>query len=370
MSSKQARTRLRRLVRRRFLRRLMWIGVLGILCWVLYRDIGYRILLPIAARQIRGLTGAQVEIGNLEFSSNAVVRIHNLTLHSRQGEPYGGEILRADEVEGRFSFWSVLRLRPRLKYVTLRRFDVNAQYDSDTRTWNLAALDITRSSSGGPLPIVHAENGVLKLQVVRDGVVRPLAVAGIRGMFSQVPHVKNTYSFYLGADDSLGYGGSELRGIWQAGPQGQLSVSGQVLMGQTPIYGNSWDMRNLTLQISYQENICSIDKFEFTAGPRGHVSLTGTVRDFSQDGEFALELEVIDWLLVQGRGHNVLAYNDDVLASFPKLKELLNQYQPQGRGDLELSWTGWLSDLADSKLKGLVRCRDITVVNTKFPYPL
>ncbi|MBN1818192.1 MAG: hypothetical protein JW828_12600, partial [Sedimentisphaerales bacterium] len=55
---------------------------------------------------------------------------------------------------------------------------------------------------------------------------------------------------------------------------------------------------------------------------------------------------------------------------FPKLKELLNQYQPQGRGDLELSWTGRLNDLANSKLKGLVRCRDITVVNTKFPYPL
>ncbi|MBN1124953.1 MAG: hypothetical protein JXA82_08095 [Sedimentisphaerales bacterium] len=343
---------------------------MGFLCWVLYREVGYRILLPIAERQIRGLTGAQVTIGNLEFSSNAVARIHNLTLRSQQDEHYGGEILKADEVEGRFSFWSVLRLRPRLKYVTLRQFEVSAQYNADAREWNLADLDITRSSSRAPLPIVNAENGVLKLQVVRNNVVRPLAIAGIRGMFSQVHHVENTYSFYLSTDNSLGYVGSELRGIWQAGPEGKITVSGQVLMGNTPIYGNSWDMRNLNLQVSYTKEEFSIDKLDFTAGASGYVSLTGVVRDFRNEGEFELDLEVIDWYLVRGKGHNVLAYNDDILAPFTKVKELMNQYQPEGRGDIELSLKGRLDNPAAGRLTGLVRCRDMTVRNTRFPYPL
>ncbi len=357
------------LIRVRFLRRLVWFVLAAVVVWALYGQIGDRVLLPIAERQIHELTGAEVTIGHLEFSGLGAVRMRNLRLRSRQAEHGGGDILRIQRLDGRFSLSSIALLRPRLKHLTLEGFEVNAQYDANRRAWNLDALQIV-SGPGRRLPVVRAKHGTLRLQRVRDGEVTPLAVANVSGSFAQAGGVFGTYSFTLKAEPGGGLAGSELRGLWKTAPAGRLVLSGRLLMEDTPIYGNAWNLHNLQATVAYDDATVTIEQLQFDVGRSGRVRLDGTIEDLHERGAYDLHVSVLDGELARGPAKDCLVYNEGALAPFPRLAGLLERFKPEGRGDIQVALKGALSDPASVRLDGVVLCRDVTALDQRFPYRL
>ena len=107
---------------RRLLRFFVWGSVLICAGWILYGQIGRCVLRPIARRQIQELTNSEVRIGSIDFRNNGVIYVRDLEVGSEGQQFWSDTVLKARELEGRFSVLSILRFRPRLKRITLRDF--------------------------------------------------------------------------------------------------------------------------------------------------------------------------------------------------------------------------------------------------------
>jgi len=356
-------------VRIRFLRRLLWIALALAVAWALYGLVGDYVLLPIAERQIHEMTGAQVTIGHLEFSGFSAVRMRNLHLRSPQVEHYEGEILKVQQLDGHFSLASIALLRPRLASVNLQGVEINAQYDASRRVWNLGALKIV-PHPGRRLPVIQVEKGTLRLQCVDADRVTPLAVVNISGSLAQAGRQFGTYSFAIKAEPGAGFAGSELRGIWKAAPTGRLVVDGRLLMQDTPIYGNAWNLRNLHAAIAYDAEQVTLETIEFDVGANGHVRIDGRIEDLHGQGRYHLRVAVLNWELARGRGADRLVYNERVLTPFPRLAGLLERFKPQGRGDIDVTIDGTLDQPAAVQVDGTIFCRDVSASDARFPYRL
>ncbi len=352
------------------IRRLLWAVVILSVCWVAYRQIGDHVLLPIAQSQVRRMTGASVEIGEISFRPSGTVKMRNVTLFSPEGQHYQSEILTVGSLDGRFSLWSILCFKPRLKWLTIRQFRANAQYDMDANRWNLEVLNIAGSSGGKP-PRIRAKDGQLSLQTVSGGIVKPLAIVGINGTFAAVEGQEERYDFHVHVDEKLGFGGSEFHGQWTRGATSKLSMAGQVVMGDAPIYGNSWHMRDMSAEIEYTDKDMSINKFDFSVGQAGRISVVGQIRDYHDNGQFELGLKVLDLNLSAEPQKDSLVYTADVTEMLGGLGRLLEKYRPHGRGDIELQYSGRLGQpWSQNKLAGVVRCKNISVMDVDFPYRL
>jgi len=151
-----------------FIRRLLAVlVVVGILSVVFV--LADNILPKVAISQIAELTGAKVEAKSVDVSLNASVFIEELVIRPKQQGKYDNTILKADTVYGKFSFGSLLLLRPRLKEISINGFVFDVQQDMDTGIWNLAALEIIFPKGGaGKMPVIYLNSGVLQYSKVSN----------------------------------------------------------------------------------------------------------------------------------------------------------------------------------------------------------
>ena len=354
----------------RLLRFLVWGYVFVCVCWVLYGQIGRHILRPIARRQIQELTGSEVTIGSMDFSNSGAIYVRDLVVGSEGQQFWSDAILTAGELEGRFSLLSILRFKPRLKRIILRDFVFNADYDADAGRWNLYSINLRKfSERGGEPPFIQAERGILRVGVSQEGEIKTALIVGMGGSLSPVRGQKDAYAFYLVVDDRLGFGSSELRGIWRTGRDRHVILNGCVLMGNSPVFGNRWSVRDLAADFRYDSEKISINRFEFLTGDKTRVSLSGQVGDYAEGGNYDLQLDVRDVELSATSKPEALIYSRSVLDRLgPKLRRFLEDYRPQGVGDICIEAKGNLSDLPGSRVNGTIVCRDASILYSKFPY--
>lgn len=354
----------------RLLRFLVWGYVLVCVCWVLYGQIGRHILRPIARRQIQELTGSEVTIGSMDFSNSGAIYVRDLAVGSKGQQFWSDAILTAGELEGRFSLLSILRFKPRLKKIILRDFVFNADYDADAGRWNLYSINLRKfSERGGEPPFIQAERGILRVGVSQEGEAKTALIVGMDGSLSPVRGQEDAYAFYLVVDDRLGFGNSELRGIWRAGRDRHVILNGCVLTGNSPVFGNRWSIQDLAADFRYDSEKISIERFEFLTGDKTRVSISGQVGDYAEGGNYDVSLDVRDVELSATSKPEALVYSRTVLDRLgPKLRRFLEDYRPQGVGDICIEAKGNLSDLPGSRVNGTIVCRDASILYSKFPY--
>ena len=354
----------------RLLRFLVWGYVFVCVCWVVYGQIGQHILRPIARRQLQELTGSKVIIGSMDFSSSGAVYVRDLVVGITGHQFWSDSILTAGELEGRFSLFSILRFKPRLKRIILRDFVFNADYNVDTGRWNLHSINLRKfSARGGEPPFIQAERGILRVGVSQEGEVKTALIVGMDGSLSPVRGQKDAYTFYLVVDDRLGFGSSELRGIWRAGRDRHVVLNGCVLTGNSPVFGNRWSVQDLAADFRYDSEKISIDRFEFLIGETTRVSLSGKVGDYAEGGNYDLQLDVRDVELSATSKPEALVYSRSVLDRLgPSLRRFLENYKPQGVGDINIEARGNLSNLPSSRFNGSIICKDVSILYEKFPY--
>jgi len=355
-----------------FLWRLVVVLIVCIVCWALYTLAGNKLLAPIARRRIEQLTGLAVEIKSIDFKSTGFVRMNYLVIGEPVIQSYESKVLRANKVDVRFSLASILRLKPQIKKIILRDYIVNAQYNTQTMQWNIASLNIRKSAKAECLlPHIQVKNGILKLTKVEHDQVRDIAVIEVDGELKPARVAGRTYSFYFESKDNTADQYYFVRGIWESGAHGKVILSGRIPPTNLPVLGNRWAINNLVLDLSYDPKQISINRLKCALDSRTQLALAGTVTDLAPGAEYDIQIHFKDLLLTSKPTLNALVYTPPILEKLaPGLRKFLTQYDPHGWGDIDVRTKGTFGLLDKSTWLGTVTCRDISVLDRKFPYRL
>jgi len=355
-------------VRKQFLRRLAWVGVIGFLCWGFYKQIGNALLRPIVQNRIEQLTDADVRIESIDFKAAGFVRVNYLVIRPKDKQYHKSPILNAKTVDIRFSLAGLLKLQPTIKEIALHDFTLNACYDVDNRQWNLASLNIKKSTTNDqPLPIIKVNTGKLKLSRLTAGNVEDIFMVNIKGTFAAARGAENTYGFYIGTDIEHSNSESLIRGIWQ--PGGKLKLNGRISMVNLPVFGNTWTMDELAVELDYDRSDIALHRLEWKMGGETTVSIRGVIKDYLRRPEYALKMQLKDLLLTPRPSHDALVYCQPLLDKLgPNLRKFLELYNPEAIADVDVESTGRFGELAKSKWSGTIDCKDASVRYEKFPY--
>ncbi|MCK5565759.1 MAG: hypothetical protein KAJ07_10980, partial [Planctomycetes bacterium] len=323
---------------------------------------------PIARAQLQQLTGTNVMIASVDFKGGLVVMRGMTITDSRQ--PFGqADILIANRVEINFSLISMLRFQPRIKRITVREPLINAMFDTELGHWNLGLLNIERDTEAAVLPDVEIIDGIVNISTVSGPVFKNIAVCGIGGTLLRVKDRVDTYNYYLLADNRFGFEGSVLRGVWEKGKQGRVTMTGEVRMSKSPVFANAWDMRQIDLEMEYDEIDLQIKHFKWEMGKDTKVLMSGSLNDYKNKPNYSLQLELNDLLLSPDSRPNALVYSEPIVSILGKgLKIFLNRYTPRGTSDMSIETSGTFGQFDKATTKGSITCKDGSIRDNKFPY--
>lgn len=338
-----ARLRIRQLKLKRIIRWLLGGAILGILCGVFFILVG-RALCYVAIQQIGDLTNTKIKTESVDFRTNGSVYIKNLVIRPEQAQGEDGTIIDAERVFARFSLGSLLTLRPRLKAIDVNDFVVNAQYNQDTREWNISALKL-QPPKGGPsrMPRVRLDAGTLQYTKISNGQSKVALSVPITAQFASDDGTQEGYSFEITtATMASGYGHSRLTGTWKPG---SVTVTGGISSVDVPELEMAWIIDVLAAELKYKEN--------------NDFSLDMRIKGLRSKRSPALErLRLVGPAFLESSG------------PFAALQEFFNHYEPRGTVDIELKASGNLNRLDESALSGDVFCKDVEVCHYKFQYPI
>ena len=319
---------------------LKGLGVAAAL-WLVFILTG-RVLRPIAVAQIAELTNTKINVESIDFNLNGSVFIRKLVIRPHQEPKYDNAILKAETVYARFGIGSLLLLKPRLKEIIVNDFIFNAQHDLDADRWNVAALKIGVPAGGsGKMPLVNLERGTLQYSKVSNGRVKVVATVPLDITFA--PDGKNPHACIFSITTAKRPGLSEgiLAGSWQPG---RITIAGGISLADFPVFGRTWAMNVLDAELNYDTSTYSLKvKIKDLLGK--HTS-AGDI--FASDRPLFLEK----------------------FGPFNTLQKFFNRYRPAGRVDIDLQALGNLHQLTDSTLRGKVHCKDVSICNRRFPYPV
>ena len=325
-----------------FVRRLFRVlAVVGILSVVLV--LADKILPKIAISQIAELTGAKVEAKSVDVSLNASVFIEELTIRPKQQGKYDNTILKADTVYGKFSFGSLLLLRPRLRELSINGFVFDVQQDLDTGIWNLVALEIIfPEGRAGKMPLIYLNSGVLQYSKVSNADAKVAMALPIDAEFSPAEKGQDGYNFTLTTAQMGLFGESILIGTWKPGV---VTITGGISSEDIPAFEKAWKINVMEAELKYKQ--------------AGTYSLGVKIMDFLYTNRPALDRPVL-----------VRPKFLDKLGAVAVLQKFYDRYRPAGRIDIEFEALGNLQNLAESKLKGKIYCKDVSVYDRNFPYQI
>ena len=326
-----------------YLRLVAELLLLAVLLWF-FIIVGGRALQKIAISQIAGLTNTKIETGLVHFDLKGSVLIENLVIRPRRQSEYDETILRAETVYARFGVGSLLLLRPRLKEISVKDFVFNAQQNLDTGQWNLAGLTIAPPKGGsGKIPVVHLERGTLQYSEVSEGVRKVTAQIPLDATLEPDEEREDCYGFVITtAKMAGGFGQSKLTGFCSPG---RITITGGISSADIPAFERMWIIKAMAAELIYDKS-----------------------------NDYSLKLSIKDLLCI----HRLI---DDTTASeklslverrgsFTALQRFFGRYRPQGQFDIRLEASGNLNQLAEGRVNGQLHCKEISVCDRKFLYPV
>jgi hypothetical protein len=301
-------------------------------------------LRQVAVGQIVELTGARVETKSVDVDLNGSVSIKGLVVRGHKEQPYDAAILKADKVRAKFGLGGLLLLRPMLTEIHVEDFVLDAQCDLETGSWNTESFRI-RFPPGSieRAPAIRLEKGLLQYSKVVDDKVKTIAAVPVEADFHPDRNHKGAYSFKINtAKIPGGYVKSELTGLWQPG---RVSFAGGLSSADVAALEKVWTVRMLVGELTYDPN-----------------------------DDFRLKLKVADLLSRYRREGSRLSWaGGDVQTKwglFADLQRFFNRYCPAGLIDIELDGWGNFANAGETKLRGFVQCKDVSLCDRKFQYPI
>lgn len=336
--------------------------LLVVVLWLVFVLAG-RALPHIAIGQIAELTNTKVRFKSIDFNLDGSVFIEKLVISPYRRQGPDDEILKAGTVYARFGIGSLLSLRPRLKEIDVDDFVFNAQYNLDIEKWNLSALKIKPRLSKGPaspakrgeqgageMPLVDLRRGKLRYSKVTNSHVNVVAEIPVDMRFGPDEEKQDTYSFEITtAKLASGYGESHLRGFYKPG---SVIFAGGISSVDIPALEMAWVIEVLAGELQY-----------------------GSTGSPLRDGEdFLLKLSLKDFHSKQSPSLDRIAQLAPSFlqnfSGFTALQGFFNRYVPAGCIDICLETSGNLKRLGESKLAGTVYCKDVSICDNRFKYPI
>ncbi|MBP7050309.1 MAG: hypothetical protein KBE65_04775 [Phycisphaerae bacterium] len=305
-----------------------------------------RSLPGIVAAQIGRLTNTRVEAGAFGFRLDGSISIDGLVIRPQYEDPNSDNaILRARNVHVRVSRRSLVLFAPRVTELRLEDFALDAQWNVDTGRWNVEGLRFNRSGrrEGFVIPAIELVRGKVRCCKVSGGNAEVVMSVPVEARLGKgLAH--QGYGFEIKTSKlSGGHGESHLSGYWRPG---ELAMAGGLSSTDIPSLEWAWAVDVLAAQLSYEKN--------------GDYVLDLHAKDVH--GKQVPEVTVLQWISPGG------AAGSGALAS---IQRFFDRYRPTGTvGSITLEVRGNLKKLKDSEVQGTLVCDDVSVCDSRFPYPL
>ena len=343
--------------------------------WTLFVLFGQGILLAAAGKHLEQAAGLPVQIESARMSWTGSVQLSGVSVGPVKSADRKIPNFTAKLIRCRFALLSMLRLRPRVSSLGVYDFMLYAEYDALSHRWNLAELHLgSKELSGRPVPKFSARNGTLRFCYFSAGQLLSQADIGLDAKITS-GRFGREYRFVLNLHEQAyqDAGEGSIEGLWQRkGSKGSLELAGRLLMEHTPVLGNAWNLEQISLACEYDEKEILLRHLEWKMGD-GQARLSGLVRKSVRpaEAEYDLEVSIENHRFGPAQESNTIIYSREVMGFFdPRLRRMLDKYQPKGTGDVSLRVQGRLDNLAASQINGTVLCRDIQLTNRLFPYTM
>jgi len=328
---------------RRFVRWVVVLSIMGVLSWFGF-IFGGRILCRIAINQMGELTNTEIETGSVDFRSNGSVFIEELVINPQDNEDPNKTILRAEKVHARFDVGSLFSLRPKLRRIDVNDFVFNAQYDLGTGEWNLSAIKLNfPAHSSKTMPLVTLESGTLQYTKISGSESKVAASMPLSARLEYDSKSKKGYRFnFKTATQASGFGESKLTGLWRPG---YLEITGGIASADVSAFEMEWTIDSMAAELKYDQN----DLF----------TLDMRIRDLRSKRSPELNNFAVIGPGFVGKS-----------TPFAALRRFFDNYKPRGHVDIDVKASGNLKQLSQTNLRGVLDCKDVTILKRKFPYQL
>ncbi len=324
--------------RKKIARRVIAAFVLAVIITVAF-IIESRYLPPVAINQLAELTNTRVKADSVSFSLNGSVVIRGLQIKPAEQLPYDNTILRARKVYIRFGILSLIRFSPRLKKISVQDFTLDVQNDLDKGKWNIEAMKITPGKGGGVLPSVRLKNGRISYSKVSQGKIETAVGIPVNASLKRSREISNGYEFELATAAGPQQRPSSIVGIYEPG---HFALSGSISSEDIPAMQQTWSMNEVIADYQYD-----------------------------RAGGFELEFQIKDFTTKDRTAASAILGKTKALkkvTAASAISRLFERYRLAGAADVELKARGDINQLAQTKLAGVINCKDVSILYTVFPY--
>jgi len=315
--------------------------IIGILCCLLI--LTGRILLHLTIAQIIDLTNTKIDFESIDYQFDGSVSIENLVVEPYLKTSADDVILKAETVYARFGITSLLTLRPQLKELNVRDFIFNVQWNSDKNRWNTGAIQLRAPRGGrGKMPLIRLDGGTLKYTKVENQQIKAVAAAPVDATFGPEKEKHDAYTFTITTAQRAAFGKSTLTGSWKPGT---VTVTGSIASADLPALERAWRIGVFAGELNYDRT-----------------------------GDYSLKLRIKDLLGRHTPSREPFASPARAPLKrpglFAALQIFFHRFRPAGTINIDLDVSGNLSRLAESVLRGKLHCKDVSICDRKFPYPV
>ena len=298
-----------------------------------------------AAAEISRLTNTRIEMGAFEFHRDGSVSIEGLVVRpDREPAGYDDMILRAKNVQAKFSLRSLLLLAPRVTEIQCREFFLDIRCDLDTGQWNVGGLKVgVPREHPSDIPAISLVQGHLRYCRISDGEEDVAMSVPIEAHLGPSETDPEGYAFEIRTGTLAGgYGESSLKGSWHPG---RFELAGGLSSTDIPSLERAWAVDLLAAELTFDEN-----------------------RDYK------LDMRVKDLHTTHSPEVDALRLDPMILTSsgpLATMRRFFARYRPFGTiGQINIKASGNLDALDDSQLTGRVVCTDVSLCDSEFPYAI
>jgi hypothetical protein len=347
--------------------RLIVLIIAAVILWFLY-NWGGNLLRPIAISQIKQLTGARVDINDVEFRLSGKISIKNISIRPLQKTTPDNAILTARRLDAYFSPLSFLKFSPKLKRLRIDDFCLNIQYNGDTKQWNIAALKPPRKGKGELLPELRFKRGEIKFTQINKGVEVKTIDCNIRAGNAQTTSEDGNYLFTITEDNPEKNTRNRISVKWERKETQEITVAGFLPQLKMTLFGSKCNINSFRAKITSDKEKITFENASIAIGPQTVIDINGMIKNFA-DPEFVFGVRMKDLNVYQEPVDNCFAYGSRIFESFiPLLQVFFDNFSPQGLLDLDVVLTGKANQIAKTHCKGYLGCKDISMRYFEFPY--
>lgn len=347
---------------------IRWIVIIitAVVLWFFY-NWGGNLLRPVAVKQIRQMTGANVDVGSVKFKLSGRIRLGNIKI----GPPIAAEpdnaIITAKNLDAYFSLWSLLKFSPKVNQLVIRDFVINAQFNNDTKKWNILALKLP-AGKGSP-PSFRFKRGEFKFTQISGGKEIKTVDFRVRNVSTKIERKKDLYVLTIAEADATKTTGDRIFVRMTKGQNPQIEVEGFLATLDFNLFGSKCNFNKLYSKIIPDGNSITFEKANLQFGPRTIIDVNGAITDLKTDPAFVFGVRMKDLDVRYEPADNCFAHGSRIFEKFiPLLQVFFDNFNPQGLLDLDVVLTGKVKQIAKTHCKGYLGCKDISIRYFEFPY--